>query len=456
MPTINLSDQSDIFVDSSNTGDTINGLGGNDQITGGAGNDTINGGDGNDILTGAGGNDILNGGNGADIFRDTAAGLNGDHIQDLLPGDRIQITDLAIDQANFSFSGNALNYGHSGQSVIIDNLGPGRLIFSAINGGGVEIRLAEPANNDFNGDGISDILWRNDDGRVTDWLGTSTGGLSDNLANLLRNVSADWHVAGTADFNGDGRVDILWRNDDGRVTDWLGNANGSFSDNVSNILRPVDTGWQIAGTGDFNGDGHGDILWRSSDGWYTDWLGTAAGGFSDNLGSFLRNADPSWQVAGTGDFNGDGITDILWRNSSGWLTDWLGTASGGFVDNVQNFLRNVNSSWTVEGTGDFNGDGLTDILWRSTDGTITDWMGTANGGFADNLGNFLRNVDSSWQVDSIGDFNGDTRDDILWRNTDGRVTNWLGTTSGSFADNLDNLYRSVDTHWHVQPQEHLL
>jgi hypothetical protein len=34
-------------------------------------------------------------------------------------------------------------------------------------------------------------------------------------------VSADWHVVGTGDFNGDGLTDILWRNDDGSITDWL-------------------------------------------------------------------------------------------------------------------------------------------------------------------------------------------------------------------------------------------
>lgn len=280
--------------------------------------------------------------------------------------------------------------------------------------------------------------------------------MSDNISNLLRPVGTDWHVAGTGDFNGDGKVDILWRNDDGRVTDWLGNTNGSFTDNLSNFLRPVDTQWQVAATGDFNGDGVADILWRNTDGHVTDWLGGSNGSFSDNLGNLYRDVDPSWQVVASGDFNGDGLTDVLWRNSAGWLTDWLGTPSGGFADNVTNFLRNVDSSWQVAGTGDFNHDGFTDILWRASDGTITDWLGNSNGSFSDNLSNLLRSVDTSWQVDSIGDYNGDGRDDILWRNTNGDVTEWLGTSSGSFADNLGQLFRSVDTHWHVQPQEHLL
>jgi hypothetical protein len=31
------------------------------------------------------------------------------------------------------------------------------------------------------------------------------------------------------------------------------------------------------------------------------------------------------------------------------------------------------------------------------------------------------------------------------------MTDWLGTTTGSFTDNLPNAYQAVDTHWHVQP-----
>ena len=115
------------------------------------------------------------------------------------------------------------------------------------------------ARMDFNGDGRSDVLWRNDDGRVTNWLGTANGGYAPNSANALLGVSADWQIAQTGDFNGDGRDDILWRNLDGRITNWLGTATGGFADNVANAYRSVSTDWQIAGVGDFNGDGRSDV-----------------------------------------------------------------------------------------------------------------------------------------------------------------------------------------------------
>ena len=80
-----------------------------------------------------------------------------------------------------------------------------------------------------------------------------------------------------------------------------------------------------------------------------------------------------------------------------------------------------------QATGDFNGDGRDDLLWRNTDGTVTEWLGQANGGFASN-GPFNTNAmgPDRWQIAAIGDFNGDGRDDILWRNDSGDLTNWLG------------------------------
>src|SRR5579884_1760139 len=186
--------------------DTIYGLGGNDTINGGAGNDVIDGGPGNDVITGGPGTDTLTGGTGADIFRDTAAGLNGDTITDFQPGDRIQITDMDSSTASVTITGSTLNYsdafGHDG-SVNIDNLGAGRFVVRAIsNGGGIQIQLQQDAHNDFTGDGRSDVLWRNDDGTVTDWIAQANGTFAGN-SNLLTHVATDEHIVGTGDFNGD-------------------------------------------------------------------------------------------------------------------------------------------------------------------------------------------------------------------------------------------------------------
>jgi hypothetical protein len=440
------------FLFGGSADDTILGLGGGDQLNGGGGNDTLDGGPGNDLLTGGAGIDSLTGGSGVDTFQDTASGLNGDTVADFMLGDRIQITDVPLQNSNVHLSGSSIVY--NGGSITIGNgLSPGRLVLRSLGTTGTEVRLQQDAHNDFNGDGRSDILWRNDNGLLTDWLGTANGSFSPNSSNALYGVSTDWQVAGTGDFNGDGRVDVMWRNIDGRITNWLGTANGGLSDNVANAYNGVSNDWHVAGIGDFNGDGRDDILWRNTDGRATDWLSTPNGGYAPNSANFYNNISIDWQIVGAGDFNGDGHDDIMWRNVDGRITNWLGTDTGSFTDNVANAYNGVSTDWHVAGIGDFNGDGRDDILWRNTDGRITDWLSTANGGYAPNSANFYTSLDNSWHVVAVGDYNGDATDDILWRNNDGRITDWLGNSTGGFTDNAVNSLNGVDTHWHVQPAE---
>ena len=255
------------------------------------------------------------------------------------------------------------------------------------------------ARHDFNGDGRSDFVWRTDDGMATYWLGRVDGGFLTN-PNFNMNPGLDWHIAGTGDFNGDGRDDILWRNPStGQTTDWLGQANGGFVGNDANALSTIGTSWQVAATGDFNGDGRSDILWRDNMGAMTTSLGQANGGFASNAANFWHTIPTSWQIVGSGDFNGDGRDDILWRNNLGATTNWLGQANGGFVGNDTNFYTTIPTSWQVEGIGDFNGDGRDDLLWRNgSTGQTTDWLAQPNGSFVGNDANAASTIGASWQV----------------------------------------------------------
>jgi hypothetical protein len=282
---------------------------------------------------------------------------------------------------------------------------------------------------------------------MTSWLGQADGSLAYNGPSDTSAVPTSVHIAGTGDFNGDGRTDILWRAADGTMTDWLGQPDGSFEYNPASYTW-IPTDWHIAGTGDFNGDGRSDILWRADDGTMTSWLGQADGSFAYNPAAYTTTVPASVQIAGTGDFNGDGIDDIVWRAADGTMTDWLGQPDGSFAYNPASYTW-IPTDWHIAGTGDFNGDGRSDILWRADDGTMTNWLGQADGSLAYNPASYTTTVPTSVHIADIGDFNGDAVDDILWRAADGTMTNWLGQADGSFAYNPAS-YTWIPTDWHIQ------
>ena len=84
------------------------------------------------------------------------------------------------------------------------------------------------------------------------------------------------------------------------------------------------------------------------------------------------NPGPSWQAIGTGDFNDDGHSDILWQNTRRSGRD-LGNERDQRNRRWQLVGANPGPSWKVIGTGDFNDDGHSDILWQNTNGQAAIW-----------------------------------------------------------------------------------
>jgi VCBS repeat-containing protein len=269
---------------------------------------------------------------------------------------------------------------------------------------------------DFDGDGTSDVIWRNPTtGQVDEWhmVNGNWGGSID-----LGTHGADYQVAGVGDFNHNGTSDILWRSaSTGQVDLWL-MVGGNWSSSVN--LGSHGTSFQVAGVGDFNGDGTSDVLWRNPTTGQVDlWL-MNNGNWSSSVDLGSHGTD--FQVAGIGDFNGDGTSDILWRNSSTGQVDEWKMQGGNWAGSVD--LGNHGTAWQVGGVTDLNGNGTSDILWRNpTTAEVDGWV-MANGNWA---GSTLYSTapDAAWVVSGTGDFNGDGVGDVLWRNpTTGQVNEW--------------------------------
>src|SRR6266536_2436758 len=204
-----------------------------------------------------------------------------------------------------------------------------------------------PPKADFNGDGKSDILWQNNvTGERVIWLMNGTSLIS---SVSLGVVGTSWNIVGSEDFNRDLNSDILWQNSvTGERVIWLMNGT-SLSSTVS--LGIVGTSWNIVGSGDFNADGMPDILWQNNcgscaasavTGERVIWL---MNGTSLSSSVSLGIVGTSWNIAGAADYSGDGKTDILWQNSvTGERAIWLmnGTSLSSSVS-----LGIVGTAWDI-------------------------------------------------------------------------------------------------------------
>jgi FG-GAP-like repeat/RTX calcium-binding nonapeptide repeat (4 copies) len=426
-------------------------LAGDDRIVLSSFSDTFNAYSGNDLITGGLGADWLTGGGGNDTFIDTRAGLNNDTLVDFGEGDSIVFTDATLANFTFNLTGGTLTY--AGGKLTLGTAPSLSLVASAYAGGGVQLTLQNTplprglasAAGDFDGDGRSDVLLQNGTtGAIIVWRGQASGGLVESSGLAANALDASWRIAGIGDFNGDGRDDILWRHSSGAIGQWSGQA-GQFANTSGVAANAIDNSWSVAAIADFNGDGRDDILWRHSGGEVGQWLANPSGSFANNGGAAANQVDPSWTVVASGDFNGDGQADILWRHQSGVYAEWQGSATGK-LGNIGAVLAGATGA--IVGSGDFNGDGREDILMRNaTSGVLTNYLAQPGGQFTA-VTPATQVTDLNWKIVAIGDYNGDGRDDLIWMHSSGVTAEWLATTNGQFVNNGGAM--SVPAGWTAQ------
>jgi 6-phosphogluconolactonase len=249
-------------------------------------------------------------------------------------------------------------------------------------GGFTPLRLATGRNftrGDFSGDGRPDVLWRHSaSGENVAWYMNGPVLLAGAFTDPPALADVRWRMVGTHDFNGDHETDVLWRHQtSGENVVWhmsgVDLATGTF-------LEPPalsDTAWRIAGTADFNGDHRPDLMWHHVGSgelvfWYMNGSVLSSGTFTSPPGL----PDTSWRPAGVGDFNADAKPDVLWRNQvTGEMQAWFMDNSTRIGVAMMEWASSIDLGWTLSAIEDYDRDGQPDLVWRhGTSGQNAMWF----------------------------------------------------------------------------------
>jgi hypothetical protein len=269
---------------------------------------------------------------------------------------------------------------------------------------------------DFNGDRKSDVLWRNKDSgdvylQLMDGRSVASGAMA------YREPDPGWSIVTMGDFNKDGVTDLIWRHAYGQVYYMPFGSNGLPTAGGEIIWVEPDPAWLIVHAPDLDGDGRSDLLW-----WHAETGQVYAmlidGATISAQGLVYSEPDTRWKIVGVGDFAGVGKQNqLVWRHATTGEV-YLMTVSysnGVFSQFGEMIYREPDTNWKIVGAADFNGDGKTDIVWRhAVDGRVHVML--MNGGAIASQGTVYTEPNVNWKIVAQGDYDGDGKADLLWRN----------------------------------------
>jgi hypothetical protein len=348
---------------------------------------------------------------GAHLGRAVAgADVNGDGYADAIVGAPLSGT-----------TGAAFVYHGGAQGVVSGNPSTAAAQFEA-NQSNARLGYSTASAGDVNGDGYSDVIvgaYTYDSGESNEggaflFYGSASGIADGNPTTASVTLESDqadaqfgYQVSAAGDVNNDGYGDVIvgapffddGESDEGAAWVFLGSATGIASGNVATAASRFEAnqanaylGFSVAGAGDVNGDGFGDVLAGSyeynggelKEGAALLFLGSATGIPNGNpttadarLEGNQEEARFGTRVAPAGNVNGDAYADVIvgapyydgGQFDEGAAFIYLGTpfgiASGGpatAATRLESDQVSANLGSAVAEAGDVDGDGFGDVI----------------------------------------------------------------------------------------------
>jgi hypothetical protein len=295
------------------------------------------------------------------------------------------------------------------------------------------------ATADFNNDGRPDLVTANPlDTTISVLLGDGLGGFGGARQFDSCAIAAGYDRASLAiaDFNEDGNVDVAVVNHVltaeydyyGALTVMPGNGDGTFGapTELSSAVQPLSVS-----ADDFNADGHVDLLISEDEGGSLGFirvlLGNGAGGFAPAAPYFMSGSNDAVAV---GDVNGDNRLDAVVLLANGWTL--LGKGDGTFDGPDPGYSYEFYTTrWARQvALGDFTGEGTLDAIFAGD--VIAVHRGQGDGRFD---GPINHSANGTLHTDvATGDFNGDGRLDAVTSDADtGTVSELPGNGDGTLS-----------------------